>query len=93
MPGAAAINPTLHVPGLRSPNRGIEPLRSANSGGGAFVADGADPLLGFGLDQLLHHDPDRRAAQITPSPGGLAHLRGEWVGKEMEHSTHLAARR
>jgi hypothetical protein len=64
MPGAAAINRTLHVAGLCSPNRGIEPLRSANSDGGAFVADGADPLLGFGLDQLLHHDPDRRAAQI-----------------------------
>jgi hypothetical protein len=64
MPGAAAINRTLHVPGLCSANRGIEPLRSANSDGGAFVADGADPLLGFDLDQLLHHHPDRRAAQI-----------------------------
>ena len=47
------------------------------------MADGADPLLGFGLDQLLHHHPDRRAAQIHASPGGLAHLRGDWVGKEI----------
>jgi hypothetical protein len=73
-PDAARPRPAL-------PNRGIEPLRSANSGGGAFVADGADPLLGFGLDQLLHHHPDRRAAQIHASPGGLAHLRGGWEAR------------
>ena len=36
---------------------------------GAFVAAGADPLGGFGFDQLLHHHADRLADQIHAVTG------------------------
>jgi hypothetical protein len=36
---------------------------------GAFVAAGADPLGGFGFDQLLHHHPDRLTDQIDAITG------------------------
>ena len=56
----------LHVPGLV----GQQPRPGAVAVGDPavrpFVPAGADLLNRFGLDQLLHHQPDRITDQIDP---------------------------
>ena len=49
-------------------SRGRDPFRSVTRLV-AFVAAGADDLAGLGLDQFLHHQPDRFADQVHALPG------------------------
>src|SRR5215213_9699958 len=50
--------------------RGLDPFAFRHSGIGVFIAAGADPLGGLGLDQLLHHQPHNSRIRSTPPRHG-----------------------
>ena len=58
-----------HIPGLGRQQPRPGPVAFGDPRIGALIAAGADPLGRFGLDQLLHHQPDRLTDQIHALTG------------------------
>jgi len=62
-------DPQLQVAGLGGQRSWTGPVAFGDPLIGALIAGGADPLRGFGFDQLLQHELDRLADQVHAITG------------------------